>query len=61
MSNRFQFNLTGQAGFSYVIQASTNLSTTNWTSLQTNPAPFTFVDSNAVLHPLRFYRAGYFP
>jgi hypothetical protein len=60
-NNQFQFDLTGQAGASYVIQASTNLAGTNWISLRTNAAPFTFVESNAVLYPLRSYRALFLP
>lgn len=55
-SRQFQFTLTGTAGSNYVIQASTNLGSTNWVSLWTNAAPFTFVDTNANLHPQRFYR-----
>jgi hypothetical protein len=54
----------GNAGFSissvgiggtYVIETSTNLST--WQSLQTNISPFTFVDTNPVSGPSRFYRS----
>jgi hypothetical protein len=55
-NNHFQFLLTGQAGSSYAIQASTNLTTTNWLSIFTNVSPFTFVDSNANSFPQRFYR-----
>lgn len=60
-NNDFQFTVTGQTGANYAIQASTNLSTTNWTWLRTNAAPFTFVDSNAVFYPQRFYRAVFLP
>jgi hypothetical protein len=56
--HQFQFTVTGTAGSNYVVQVSTNLSaTTNWISLFTNTAPFTFVDSNADGFPRRFYRA----
>jgi hypothetical protein len=53
----FQFNLTGQSGASYVVQAATNAAAGAWTNLITNLAPFIFVDSNASLYPRRFYRA----
>jgi endonuclease/exonuclease/phosphatase family metal-dependent hydrolase len=54
---QFQFTVTGRAGSNYVVQASTNLSGSSWRSLQTNPAPFNFVESNSVSFPQRFYRA----
>jgi hypothetical protein len=60
-SNGFQFQLTGSAGLNYVIQTSTNLSANNWTSIFTNVAPFTFVDSNATNDGQRFYRAAAAP
>ena len=59
--NRFQFTVTGQAGANYVIQVSTNLSAANWLALLTNAAPFTFVESNALSYPARFYRAVFRP
>jgi hypothetical protein len=54
---QFQFTVTGTAGSNYVVQALTNLSGSNWVSLQTNSAPFGFVDTNSVGFPQRFYRA----
>jgi hypothetical protein len=56
-NNQFQLGLLGTAGSNYVLQASTNLSTTNWMSLRTNPAPFIFIDTNQPLLPERFFRA----
>jgi endonuclease/exonuclease/phosphatase family metal-dependent hydrolase len=56
-SNQFQFTVTGTAGSNYIVQVSTNLSETNWISLFTNTAPFTFTDSNATAFPQGFYRA----
>jgi endonuclease/exonuclease/phosphatase family metal-dependent hydrolase len=53
----FQFTLSGTAGSNYIVQASTNLSASDWVSLLTNAAPFGFVDANAGLFPQRFYRA----
>ena len=54
-NSQFQFSLTGVPTYSYIIQASTNL--TNWTSIQTNTSPFTFTDTLATNYPYRFYRA----
>ena len=53
---QFGFNVSGSVGASYVVQASTNLSATNWFPVFTNIAPFNFGDSN-FLAPQRFYRA----
>lgn len=54
----FQFNVTGQSGQEYIIQASTNL--LDWVPIYTNPAPyvspFNFVDPNASSYTSRFYR-----
>jgi hypothetical protein len=55
-NNQFQFTLTGTTGSNYVVQASTNLAAGNWISLQTNAAPFLFIESNANLFLQRFYR-----
>ena len=54
--NQFQFTLTGPTSSNYVIQVSTNLADSNWIGLQTNAAPFLFIESNAVAFPQRFYR-----
>ena len=56
-NNQFQFTVAGAPGTNYVVQVSTNLSNPDWLSVFTNPAPFTFVDSNTVNIPHRFYRA----
>ncbi len=56
-SNQFQFTVNGWAGTNYVVQATTNLSTANWISLTTNPAPFVFTQTNANSFSRRFYRA----
>ena len=52
----FPFNATGTASSNYIVQVSTNLGTTNWVSLATNPSPFTFTDTNATAFTNRFYR-----
>jgi hypothetical protein len=54
----FRFNVTGVPGYDYTVQVSTDL--TNWTSVWTNTAPFTFVDTNTALAPSLFYRVVYY-
>jgi hypothetical protein len=54
-NNQFKFSLAGVPAYSYIIQASTNL--TNWTSIYTNTSPFTFTDASATNYPHRFYKA----
>ena len=56
-AGQFQFAVTGTAGSNYVVQVSTNLSAANWVSLQTNAAPFTFIDTASGFYSQRFYRA----
>jgi hypothetical protein len=56
LNNQFQFTLNGTTGSNYVVQASTNLTAVNWISLQTNAAPFLFIESNVGLFGPRFYR-----
>jgi hypothetical protein len=57
--NQFQFSVAGVAGFNYAVQATTNL--TDWISLITNAAPFTFTDPDASNFPQRYYRSVYVP
>jgi hypothetical protein len=55
---QFQFFVNGSTGVNYTVQASTNLNSTNWTSvLVTNPTvnTFLFSDPNAT-NPARYYR-----
>jgi len=54
---QFAMTINGVPGYKYVVQVSTNL--INWTSVQTNTAPFTFVDANAGHYSKRFYRSYY--
>jgi len=53
---RGQYALTvaGATGHSYAVEASTDL--VNWVAVQTNKAPFTYVDPDAGKFPQRFYR-----
>jgi hypothetical protein len=44
-----------------VVQAAASLTATNWISLATNAAPFTFIQSNASAFSQRFYRAKVWP
>ena len=53
-NGQFALNISGIPNYQYVVQASTNL--VNWVSVQTNTAPFTFVDTNASQFRQRFYR-----
>jgi len=56
-SNPFNILLTGSPGWTYALQASTNIAGSNWVSLTTNASPFIFVDSDAGKFTHRFYRA----
>jgi len=56
---QFSFNLTGVAGYEYVIQASADLA--GWQPLQTNTAPFTFTLTNAAGNAQQYFRAVHFP
>ena len=58
-NGQFQFTLNLTSTNSFVIQASTDLKT--WTSLLTNQAPFTFVDTNSARSGRRFYRTQTLP
>jgi hypothetical protein len=58
-AGRFGFTVSGITGYQYVVEASTNL--VNWTVLETNAAPFSFVDINVANYSQRFYRAVYIP
>ena len=53
----FTLGVTGTVTASYVVQTSTNLSSTNnWLPVFTNVSPFSFSESN-LLAPQKFYRA----
>lgn len=56
-NGQFHFTLVGATGFTWIVQASTDLS--NWISLATNTVPFTFTDTNTAGLPQRFYRARF--
>jgi len=58
-TNTFAFQLTGISGFTYVVQASTNLA--DWIPVATNASPFIFVDPESSALPQRFYRAVWSP
>lgn len=60
-NNTFQLTVSLVSGLNYIIQANTNLSTTNWISIATNTAPFTLTDTAFTNNPQRFYRAIYKP
>jgi fibronectin type 3 domain-containing protein len=54
VNGQFAFNVIGVPGYQYVVQASSDLA--NWTAVETNTAPFTFVDGSATENSKRFYR-----
>ena len=54
VSGQFGFSISGTAGTVYIVQASTDL--VSWTSVQTNIAPFTFMDANVAGFKQRFFR-----
>jgi hypothetical protein len=58
-TNQIQFTVTGVAGNSYAVDASTNLSSGPWVPVVTNQSPFVFNDTNSV--PQRYYRARLVP
>ncbi len=52
----FQSSVTGIAGAGYIIQANTNLNTTNWINILTNTGSFNFIDQDSTNYPMRYYR-----
>jgi hypothetical protein len=56
-NNSFKMTIGQVSGLNYIIQANTNLNTTNWVALTTNTAPFTFTDPAFTNNAQRFYRA----
>ena len=59
-NRQFRFDIAVQPGQTYVVQTSTNLNSTNWSSISTNTAVATnllhFVDLKATNFLQRFYR-----
>ncbi len=53
-SAQYAFDVSGIAGDRYVVEASADLQV--WTSVQTNTAPFTFVDATVKQSGQQFYR-----
>jgi sugar lactone lactonase YvrE len=53
-NGQFSFGGSGTPGYNYAVEASTNLR--NWIPIQTNSAPFQFIDISASAYPARFYR-----
>lgn len=60
-NSTFQLTVAEETGLQYIVQANTNLSTTNWISIATNTAPFTITDTAFTNNAQRFYRALYLP
>jgi len=62
-STNFQFSYLANVGLSYVVQRSTNLTSTNWLTIFTNTAASStviFMDNNAT-NSAGFYRVGRLP
>ena len=57
----FQLTVARETNLNYIVQVNTNLNYTNWVSLLTNTAPFTYTDTAASNSSQRFYRAIYKP
>ena len=55
VNGQFTFTVNGTTDSSYAVQATTDL--VNWTSVQTNTAPFLFTDPNSSAAGKKFYRA----
>ena len=51
----YTFNVSGVPGYEYIVQVSANL--TDWVSVQTNIAPFSFTDLDTQQFTQRFYRS----
>ena len=63
VAGNFQFNYSVNTGLTYIVQRSTNLAASGWTSIFTNMAasnPAVFVDTHATNSP-GFYRVGRLP
>ncbi len=60
-NNTFKLTIGQVSGLNYIVQANTNLNTTNWVALSTNTAPFTFTDTAFTNNAQRFYRALFKP
>jgi hypothetical protein len=58
-SGQYTMTVGGVPGCQYIVEASTDF--VNWVPVQTNTAPFTFVDTNASQFGQRFYRSVYAP
>jgi hypothetical protein len=54
---RLQFGADGSQGQTFVIERSTNLSTTVWVPVVTNTLPFIFTEEPGLTNRQRFYRA----
>ena len=57
----FQLSLIGPPSHTYVIEATTNLTTQSWVPISTNQTSLggllQFLDADATNHPFRFFRA----
>jgi len=57
----FSFTVLGARDLNYALQAATDLTLSDWVSLVTNTAPFTYTELSPTNFPARFYRACWVP
>ena len=60
-NNLFVFRIATISNLNYIVEANTNLGSTNWIAVATNTAVFYFTDTAFTNNPQRFYRAVYKP
>ena len=60
-NGQFRIDIAGVTNGNYIVQANTNLNTSNWVSLVTNPAPFTFTNTVSTNEAQKYFRAIYSP
>jgi pectate lyase len=59
VGGQMQLTVAGEVGPDYAVQASTNLSLTNWQTIfitNSPPSPFNWIDTNTATFRIRFYR-----
>jgi hypothetical protein len=58
-NGQFSFVVSGMAGYSYAVEASTNL--VDWVTVTNSVSPFTFTATDMYQFNQKFFRAVYFP
>ena len=60
-NGQFRIYVAGVTNWNCIVQVNTNLSTSNWVSLATNPVPFIFTNSVSTNEAEKYFRAIYRP